>query len=226
MKKLGNILWGICFIVIGIIVLLNSLGVANINIFFKGWWTLFIIVPSFIGLIKDDDKVWSLFFLALGVALLLVSRGIVDMAIIAKCIFPALLIIIGINIIFKDKINSKVNDKIKEINKSDSNSEEYYATFSGQKLDFSNQELKNVKLNAIFGGIDLDLRKAEIKQDVVLEVCAVFGGVDIKVPKNVSVKVQSNSIFGGVSNKANTKDAKVVIYVKAMCMFGGCDINE
>lgn len=224
MKKLGNVLWGICFIVIGTIVLLNSLGLTNINIFFKGWWTLFIIVPSFIGLIKDEDKVWSGFFLALGVAMLLAAIGIIDMILIAKCILPAILIVIGINIIFKDRVNSKVKDKIKELNKVDS--EEYYATFSGQKLDFADQNFKGAKLNAIFGGIDLDLRKAEIRQDIIIEVCSVFGGVDIKVPNNIAVKVQSNSIFGGVSNKTKSKEAKPTIYVKAMCLFGGCDINE
>lgn len=224
MKKLGNILWGICFILVGVIVLLNSLGIADINIFFKGWWTLFIIVPSLVGLIKDEDKVWSAFFLLLGVALLLVSRGIIDMDVVAKCILPVILIIIGANIIFKDRISAKVNEKVKELNKKDA--DEYYATFSGQKLNFDGQEFKGSKLNAIFGGIDIDLRQAEIKQDVVIDVTAVFGGVDIKVPKNVSVKVASNSIFGGVSNKVKTNATKPIIYVKAMCLFGGCDINE
>lgn len=224
MKKIENVLWGVCFIVIGIIVLLNSLGLTNINIFFKGWWTLFIIIPSIIGLIKDKDKVWSVFFLLLGIALLLVSRNIIAMAVIAKCIFPVILIVIGLNIIFKDRINTKVNEKIKEINVKDA--EEYYATFSGQKVDFANQEFKGAKLNAIFGGIDIDLTTAKITEDVVIDITAVFGGVDIKVPKDVAVKVKSNSIFGGVDNKAKTKEAKVTIYVKAMCLFGGCDINE
>lgn len=224
MKKIGNVLWGICFIIVGVIVLLNTLGITNINIFFKGWWTLVIIVPSLIGLFKDDDKIWSVFFLLLGVGLLLAAQGLFSFVVIAKCILPAVLIIIGINIIFKDRINSKVNEKIKELNKKDN--DEYYATFSGQKLDFASQEFKGAKLNAIFGGIDLDLTKAEIKQDIVLDVCAVFGGVDIKVPKDVIVKVQSNSIFGGVSNETHCKEAKTTIYVKAMCMFGGCDINE
>ena len=224
MKRIGNILWGILFISIGVIVLLNSLGVADINIFFKGWWTLFIIIPSAIGIIKGDERTWNVFFLVLGLALLLVSRGVLDLTVIAKCIIPAILIIIGINIIFKDKIKSQVNEKVKELNKSDA--DEYYATFSGQKLNFDSQEFKGAKLNAIFGGVDLDLRTSEIKQDIAIDVCAVFGGVDIKVPKGVAVKVQSNSIFGGVSNKVHTKGGKPTIYVKAMCMFGGCDINE
>ena len=56
MKRFGNLLWGLVFIAIGIIIAVNSLGIAKINIFFDGWWTLFIIVPCFIGLFKNEDK--------------------------------------------------------------------------------------------------------------------------------------------------------------------------
>ena len=54
--KLSNILWGLVLILIGIIFGLNALDIADINIFFDGWWTLFIIVPCFIDLFKDKDK--------------------------------------------------------------------------------------------------------------------------------------------------------------------------
>ena len=56
MKKAENILWGIVLIILGLIIGGNTLGITNINIFFDGWWTLFIIVPCFIGLFKDSDK--------------------------------------------------------------------------------------------------------------------------------------------------------------------------
>lgn len=223
MKKVEKTIWGVLFIIIGVIVLLNSLEITDINIFFEGWWTLVIIIPSFIGLIKDEDKVWSIFFLILGIVLLLSARNILDMALIAKLILPAILIVIGFNIIFKDKLNSKVNEKIKELDNKDI--KEYYATFAGQELNFANEEFTGAKLNAIFGGIDLDLSQAKIQKDIVLDVCAVFGGVDIKVPENVDIKVQSNSIFGGVSNKSKTKEKTHTIYIKAMCLFGGCDIK-
>lgn len=57
MKK-TNILWGLVFIILGVIFGLNALEITNINIFFSGWWTLFIIVPSFIDLFKKNDKTW------------------------------------------------------------------------------------------------------------------------------------------------------------------------
>lgn len=56
MKSFGNVLWGIVLIVVGLIIGGNELGITNINIFFDGWWTLFIIVPCFIGLFKEEKK--------------------------------------------------------------------------------------------------------------------------------------------------------------------------
>ena len=74
MKKFGNLLWGLVFIIIGIIWGINSLGIASINIFFTGWWTLFIIIPCFIGLFREREKMGNLIGLLIGIVLLLCSR--------------------------------------------------------------------------------------------------------------------------------------------------------
>ena len=60
MKKIENIIWGIVLIIIGLIIAANALGITNINVFFDGWWTMFIIIPCFIGLIKDKEKTGSI----------------------------------------------------------------------------------------------------------------------------------------------------------------------
>jgi len=224
MKKAENIFWGLLFIVIGTIIALNSLGVTDIDIFFKGWWTLFIILPSIKGLFSKNEKTWSFIFLLIGVALLLCAQGVISGEIIGKMIFPAILIIVGLSIIFKDVIGENIDNKIKSLNKE--NAQEYYATFSGQNLKFTDDEFKGANLNAIFGGIDLDLKDANIVQDQVISLSAIFGGIDIIVPPNVNVKVKSTSLFGGVDNKIKSyKEGVPTIYVKAFCLFGGADIK-
>ena len=119
MKKVGNILWGLVFIVLGLIFGLNALGITDINIFFRGWWTLIIIIPSLIGVIKDSTKFSNYIWLLLGIVLFLTAQGILDINKVGKLIFPAILVCIGIAIIFKDTISTKTNDKIKELNKDD-----------------------------------------------------------------------------------------------------------
>lgn len=224
MKKIGNILWGVVFIVIGLIFGLNAMGVTNIDVFFDGWWTLFIIIPSLIGIIKNGRNVGGYVWLAIGIVLLLSAQGILDMSRVGKLIFPAILVAIGLSIIFKDVATEKVGDKIKELNKD--NKEEFYATFSGQKLNYVGNEFNGVNVNAIFGGVDIDLRNAIIEQDQVINATAVFGGVNILAPNNVNVQVKSNSLFGGVSNKTiPNKENVPTIYVKAFCLFGGAEIK-
>lgn len=225
MKKFGNILWGIVFIAIGLIIALNVLGITHINIFFGGWWTLFIIVPSIIGLFKNDDKTWSLIWLLIGILLLLSARGIMSFAVLGKMIVPGILIIVGLSIIFKDVIHDKVNKKIKELNKD--GLEEYAATFSGQKVDLQGDEFKGAKLDAVFGGVEFNIKNANINEDKIIDCSAIFGGIDIFVPSHVNVKVKSTPIFGGVSNKVpfiKGEDVKT-IYINAFCLFGGVDIK-
>ena len=56
MKKNKSILWGIIFIAAGVIWALSALDIVKVNIFFDGWWTLFIIVPSAISLFTSSEK--------------------------------------------------------------------------------------------------------------------------------------------------------------------------
>lgn len=224
MKKFGDVLWGLVFIVIGLIIALNVLGITEINIFFKGWWTLFIIIPCFIGIFRESAKLGNLIGLTIGVALLAAAQGVIDMGLIIKLIFPVILVAIGLSIIFKGIINRTITDKIKSVNKNDL--EGYCATFSEQNVNMNGVEFKGTNLDAVFGSVKLDLHGAKIEGEKVINATAVFGGITILVPNNVNVKVKSNSIFGGVDNKIQTKNENApTIFVNGTAIFGGVDIK-
>lgn len=226
MNKLKNTLWGIILIGIGIILGLNALEITDINIFFSGWWTLFIIIPSFIDLLADENKTGSLIGLIIGVLLFMSCQDIVGFDFIWKLFFPLVLVIVGISIIFKDNIGNNVSKKIKELNKKSSEKNEYFATFSEQKLDYTNEKFTGCDVSAVFGGADINLRNAIIKEDVVINASAIFGGVTIHTPKDINVKVNSTSIFGGVENKnKSNSDTKITVYINATCLFGGVEIK-
>ena len=56
MKKISSIIWGIVLIAAGALFALNALNITDIDIFFDGWWTLFIIVPCAVGLFTEYEK--------------------------------------------------------------------------------------------------------------------------------------------------------------------------
>ena len=225
MEKTTKVLWGLVFIIIGIIVGTNSLGITNIDLFFDGWWTLLIIVPCFIGLFdkSTNSKTTNIVGVIIGIVLLLAARDILSFELIWKLMLPVILVGIGISMIYNETIKSNITEKVKEGKKI--GLESIAAVFAGQKV-IKESEFKGANLDAVFGGLDLDIRNCIIDKEAVIKASAIFGGIDILVPNNVNIKVKSTPIFGGVSNKTtNNSENANTIYIDAFCMFGGIDIK-
>ena len=225
MKNLSRILWGIVLIFIGVIWGLNRTGVADINIFFAGWWTLFIIVPSIISLFESDsNKTSSIIFLVIGILLLLASQGVFEFEILWEILLPAIVILIGLSLIFGHKVDFNVKEKTKCLNSDDT--ESIFAAFGEQNVSKSGEKFEKANLNAIFGAVKLDLRDAKLEKETVIGAWAIFGGIEILVPEDCIVKVKATPVFGGVSNeRKNNEDAKKTIYIEAYAIFGGLDIK-
>ena len=94
-KNLTPLLFGISFIIFGIIFLGNSLFGWNIQVFFDGWWTLFILVPSLIGILTNGPKVYLFEFIFIGIALLLWQQNIIELNVTLILIIASALIAIG-----------------------------------------------------------------------------------------------------------------------------------
>ena len=144
MKKISNVLWGLLFIVIGIIWILNVTEIVNINLFFRGWWTLFIIVPSIFGIVEKPKDISGYIFLLIGLMLFALARDLISFVLISKLILPLLLIFIGISILFKNVFNGKISKKINEVDKD--GMEIYSATFSDKMIKLNRYEFKNARL--------------------------------------------------------------------------------
>ena len=127
---------------------------------------------------------------------------------------------------FKDTLNKKIKKEISKVEVSD-NKKYITATFGEQKVDYDKEVFEGVTINAVFGGVKLDLRNAKIKEDVVVNTTSIFGGVDIYLPEKVNVKVVSSNIFGGVDNKVKNEisDKQKTIYINSTNIFGGTDIK-
>ena len=224
MKKYKNIVYGIMLILLGIIIALISLDIINTNLFFKGWWTLVIIIPSIIGLLFDDDKLGNIISLIIGILLLLGVRNIIDYKILLKLFVPILLVTVGLSLILKNILESKKTLQIKELNKVKDNTKDIFATLSNENKKIIG-EFKGISIDAVFSNVELDLREAEIKKDQVINVSTIFSGVTILTNNNIKVIVKSDSLFGGVSNHIEEKDEAKAIYINASCLFGGVEIK-
>lgn len=218
MRSKYSIICGIIIVLIGVLFLGNSLSFWDINLFFAGWWTLFIIVPSLLGLFKKETVFASMFFLLIGILLLLACQNIINFSMILRISIPVLIIMIGLVFIFKKNECSKkgTNDNLPE----------YIGIFGGTENKVADN-FKGCSCITVFGGVDLDLSEATITEDIIIECVSVFGGIDIKVPDNVNIKISGAPIFGGVENRSFKKpDVNAfTIYINYVCVFAGIELK-
>ena len=225
MKRINSIIWGLALLAVSAVLILNAFEITNIEIFFDGWWTLFIIVPSLVGLFGGHDKTANIIGLLIGTFLLLSCQNIIDFDIMWKLAVPVIIAVIGIKMIFGGIGRNKRFIKSIEANGDDIKTG--FAAFSGQDIRFDNEIFKGAELTAVFGGIKCDLRNAVFEGDAVINACCIFGGADILLPDNVNIKVNSNSLFGGFDNKKhqNSNDNQYTVYLNGTCIFGGVDVK-
>lgn len=223
MKNAKKIIWGLLLIIAAILLVLNSFNVIDFELFFPGWWTLFIIVPSLADLIENKNKTDSLVSLGIGIVFLLCAQGILAWDMIWKLTLPIIIATIGIKMIFSALRKSNKSKVKMNININPKNSQKGVAVFSGTKLDFDNVLFDGVDLISVFGGVECDLRNAIIDKDCVINVACVFGGIDIKVPDNVQVINNVSCIFGGAEVLKSNPNVAHTIYIEGLCAFGGID---
>lgn len=102
------------------------------------------------------------------------------------------------------------------------------ASFGGDMYVYQGEAFHGACLKTKFGGIRLDLRKALIMEDEVIDISNVFGGVELFVPAHVNIEVKSRSFIGGVGNETlNSTDPKdPCLHIVASNVFGGVAIKN
>lgn len=205
MKKIENAVIGFILIIIGVIIGLNAFHITNIDLFFDGWWTLFIIVPCFFGLFKDQDKTGNIIGLIVGIYLLLYCQGLINFQFAWKLVVPVIFVLIGLKMIFKDTFNKK----------------------KPHQNIYDNQLYTGGNYDVTFNGLILDLSKAYLNEETNITISTLFGGVDLYLPDDVNIQIQSSNFLGGVDlhKRENKIENTKVIYLNARCIFGGINIK-
>lgn len=228
-RKTNRILWGIILVAIGVLLGLNALHLLPFNLFFKGWWTLFIIVPSIVGLVTDRNKKGAFIGLLFGVFFLLCEWDILTMSLLWKLALPVAAVLFGLSLLFGKRT------KPQEINgeqqpapvRVSADGSRCVAVFSGQEMHYENQPLTSAEAIAVFGGVDVFAYSAIITKDCVLDVTAIFGGVEIYLPTTVNVVITSRGIFGGTEDhrKLPLMEGIPTVYIRSTAIFGGVDVK-
>lgn len=227
---LSRIFIGLLVVAIGVGYLGNALWNWNFELFFDGWWTLFLIVPAVYGFIKWEFNLFNIILFLTGIALLLNAQGLLEAGFWAVFI-PALVIVFGLYLIFGKFFKRKPQsfDNIvrnRQLGGDVSSCPEYTAIFAESNVKNVSDDLLGGEATAVFGAVTIDLRDAKVNRNININANAIFGGIDIFVPEDVRVELTGFPIFGGFSDKRLSRNVNGnVIKINCFAAFGGITIK-
>ena len=100
--------------------------------------------------------------------------------------------------------------------------------FGADEYVYRGEPFRGARLDALCGGLRLDMRQALISEDEEIDIHTFLGGVEILVPANVNVIVNSHDFLGGVSDETVKSPDSVfrTIHITASNFLGGVSIKH
>lgn len=109
-------------------------------------------------------------------------------------------------------------------------SREAKAVFSGVARRGQWVVPRRYRVKAVFGGVDLDLRQAQLEErETTIVAKAVFGGVNVVVPDDIAVVIDGSGVFGGFGGNAEDKQPPAgapVLRIVGRAVFGGVAVQR
>ncbi|MCH5272245.1 MAG: hypothetical protein J1E35_01100 [Lachnospiraceae bacterium] len=124
------------------------------------------------------------------------------------------------------KVMLRLSNRLEEDN--EGNEKKRYLNFmNGRNIRFSNEKVSNVEINAIAGGVELDLTEAELAPETTVFVRAFMSGIVVKVPPMVRVEVETADVLSGFLNMVPNYESEnlPVVYLTTQSIMSGIRVE-
>jgi len=195
---------GLLIIAVGVVFMLDNLDIIYAADYLRFWPALLIVwgLSKVIQSPGSPGKTVGWILMGIGAAMLLHRLDVIYFSIWDW--WPVVLIIIGLNFLRGSWMRRK-NSSTFSMHDAGTDNDSYIKNFvmmSGIKRNITSKEFRGGEITAFMGGCELDLRECDIKgEEAVIDVFAVWGGVEIRVPMGWAISVKAVPIMGGVDDK-------------------------
>lgn len=227
----GGLVWGALLIFVGLAFLLDHMGIISIDHLWR-FWPIFLIVAGISNVMSPERRFWGMLLIAAGTLLQLNQLGVAHFG--WADFWPIVLIAAGLMVIWSSLTSRNCAAPSRSGGGDPRLTVNGVAIFSGLERRMTTQDFQGGHVTAIFGGIELDLSEANMQSDeATLEVNAIFGGAEIRVPDSWQVSYRGGPIFGGVEDKTRIRRSEdmagtkpKVLHITGVVMFGGLEIKN
>lgn len=217
----SQVLLGGLVVLVGLALLAETTGYVNVDAF----WTF---VPSLFVLLGVFAIVASGFRNIVGPLIIIGVAGAWQLVALeyltADQVFqfwPLLIVLFGVSIIlgqYRSRVRSVEQSYVSSLGVFGGSEKRATGVFTGADL------------TALFGGVELDLRDADIEDGPAhVSVTALFGGAEIVVPREWNVQMDVLPVFGGAEDERPRREEEhdqVDLVVTGFAAFGGVSVKD
>ena len=219
-----HLMFGLLIILVGVVFTLDNLNIAHAEDYLR-YWPAGLIAIGLAKLWQDrreqGSSIGGVIFTLVGTWLLFDTLGYVEANPID--FWPLLLVFIGTVIVWqgirgrRQRSGASTNDTINAV-----------AVLSGVNRGSNSTSFKGGELTAFMGGCEIDLRNAEINGEAAIDVFAMWGGIEIRVPENWTVIGRVTPLMGGFEDHTRAPQAASAhrLIVRGMVIMGGVEIKN
>ena len=230
----SQVLMGVMVIAFGLLFFLDSLDILDLHDALAFWPVVFIVAGTakLLDTSSPNGYAIGLAGIGIGVAMILQRLGILYFS--WRQAWPVLLIGAGIFLVYRAMVPPRepshglVDDKLGDGSVvEDSQTVDVTAILGGVDRGVHTQDFRGGEVTAVMGGCMLDLRKASMSGEAVINVFAFWGGVTLKVPTDWTVVLQGTPILGGFDEKVVTPpDNRKRLVVRGYAIMGGVEVRN
>jgi hypothetical protein len=105
-----------------------------------------------------------------------------------------------------------------------------FAVFGGSEKRVTGENFAGADLTALFGGVELDLRDATVRDPPAhVAATALFGGVEVIVPRDWNVQIDVLPVLGAAEDERPRREGEhesVDLVVTGFAAFGGVSVSD
>jgi predicted membrane protein len=226
----GRGLIGLIFIAAGALFLLSNLGFYYIDNLWDYWPVILVVLGASNAISARHPSGWISGGILMTVGGILLGRNLGYIhGSVWQFFWPFILIMVGASMLLRNRPWGRPPVSVSgTINAS---TIDEYVVFGGVKRRVDSQDFEGGEAFALFGGVEIDLRKAATTKDEMrIDANAIFGGIEIRVPENWQVVTRGAGIFGGYEDKSTpmpSPDGKLPrLLITGQAVFGGVNIRN
>ena len=219
-----QLLLGIFVIAVGVLFTLDNLGIVQSGAYLR-FWPVALIAIGLLKLWQVRDRaggaLGGLVFTIAGLWLLLEQTTVVRISF--WDMWPLVLVLFGTYLVWQGATGRRGRPASGDAQ----SSMNAIALLGGVEQSNCSREFRGGNLTAIMGGCEIDLRQAAIDGEAFLDVFALWGGIEVRVPEDWIVVSRVLPVLGGSVNKTRVAPgAAHRLIVRGFAIMGGVEIKN